>query len=311
MQQGKVLIAAPVHRILKDGLINTGYELVIPDKISQANAPEYLTDCVGIITSTRLQLDKQLLDAAPLLRWIGRMGSGMEVVDMEYAALKGIRCHSSPEGNSNAVAEHAIGMLLALSKRLIVSNNELKRAIWEREGNRGTELEGKTVGIIGFGHTGRAFAKKLLGFDMNILVYDKYKRDEVPEYVTYCKDLEAIYREADIISFHVPLQEDTIHYLDEKFISAMHKGFVLLNTSRGIVADTKAIKKGLESGKIKGACLDVWEEEPLEQMSPELRDLFEKMVNMDNVIITPHIAGYSEEALYKMSKVLLEKIVNV
>jgi D-3-phosphoglycerate dehydrogenase len=310
MGRGKVLIAAPVHEVLIKGLSDAGYELVLAEKISQATAAQYMSDCIGIVTSTRLHLDKSLLDLAPGLQWIGRMGSGMEVINVAYAAEKGIKCFSSPEGNCNAVAEHAVGLLLALSKRIVISNNELKDGIWEREGNRGSELENKTIGIIGFGHTGRAFAKKLLGFDMQILVYDKYTQDEIPEYVT-STTLEVIQQQADIISFHVPLQEDTIHYFNNKFISDMSKGFILLNTSRGIVADVDAIKKGLESGKIKAAGLDVWEEEPLEQMSIEMRTKLDEIIKMTQVIITPHIAGYSFEALYKMSKVLLAKIVSI
>ncbi len=309
MGKGKVLMAAPVHQVLTEGLSQAGYEMVFMEHITQAVAPGYITECVGIITSTRLQLNKELLDMAVNLQWIGRMGSGMEVIDVDYATEKGIKCYSSPEGNSNAVAEHALGMLLALNKCIVTGNNEIKEGIWEREGNRGTELEGKTVGIIGFGHTGRAFAKKLLGFDVKILVYDKYRQDDMPEYLTNTT-LEVIQKEADIISFHVPLQQDTVHYLDEKFISDMSKGFILLNTSRGIVTDVKAISKGLESGKIKGACLDVWEEEPLERMSEEMRAYLYEMLKNPKVIITPHIAGYSVEALYKMSKVLLDRIVN-
>lgn len=310
MGRGKVLIAAPVHEVLIKGLSDAGYELVLAEKITQATAPDVIGDCVGVITSTRLHLDKELLDRATKLEWIGRMGSGMEVVDVPYATQKGIKCVSSPEGNSNAVAEHAMGLLLALTKRIVISNNELKDGIWEREGNRGSELEGKTVGIIGFGHTGKAFAKKLLGFDVRILVYDKYKQDEMVGNATYTT-LEVIQQEADIISFHVPLQADTIHYLDEKFISGVSKGFILLNTSRGIVADVNAIKKGLDNGKIKAAGLDVWEEEPLEQMSIEMRMKLDEIVRMPQVIITPHIAGYSFEALFKMSTVLLAKIVSI
>lgn len=310
MKRGKVLIAAPVHDVLIEGLTHAGYEIVRAEKITQAIAPGLIRDCVGVVTSTRLHLDKTLLDVATQLEWIGRMGSGMEVIDVAYAAQKGIRCFSSPEGNSNAVAEHAMGLLLGLTKRIAASNNEVKEGIWEREGNRGTELEGKTIGIIGFGHTGRALAKKLLGFDINILVYDRYKQDEMPGYVTHTT-LEAIQQEADIISFHVPLQADTVHYFDEKFISGMSKGFVLLNTSRGIVADVSAIKKGLDNGRIKAAGLDVWEEEPLEQMSREMREMLDEIVKMPQVIITPHIAGYSFEALFKMSNVLLRKIVSI
>jgi len=310
MSKGLVLIAAPVHRVLTDALSSVGYEYVIREKITQQEAFELIKTCSGVITSTRLQLDKALLDAAPLLRWIGRMGSGMEVVDVAYAAKKGIKCYSSPEGNSNAVAEHALGMLLSLTKRITASNNELKQGIWKRDENRGIELEGKTIGIIGFGYTGRAFARKLQAFDMRILTYDKYNLDNVPGYVESCPDLSLIFQESDVISFHVPLQEDTVHYMNENFIYRMHKHFILINTSRGIVVDTKALLKGLQEGKIRGACLDVYEEEPLAKMSRDIRIATEQLMKMEQVILTPHIAGYSYEAIYKMSKTLSNKVIN-
>jgi D-3-phosphoglycerate dehydrogenase len=308
-QKGKVLIAAPVDSILTDGLAAAGYTLVREEKITQATAFGLIHDCVGVITSTRLQLNKELIDAAPGLKWIGRMGSGMEVVDVAYAAEKNIACYSSPEGNSNAVAEHALGMLLGLTKKIVSSQEEVKQGLWLREKNRGIELEGKTIGIIGFGHTGRAFAKKLSVFDTQILVYDKYKQEDVPPYVQNCSSLAPIFQQADIISFHVPIQKDTVYYLDDKFITDMSKAFIVINTSRGIVVNSKALLKGLQNGKVSGACLDVWEEEPLDAMSGEIKEILYKVVALPQTIITPHIAGYSKEALYKMSRILLDWII--
>ena len=305
----KVLIAAPVHEVLLDGLRKAGYECIIESQITQARAFELIEECTGVVTSTRLQLNKDLLGAAPRLKWIGRMGSGMEVVDVAYAGQKGITCYSSPEGNSNAVAEHALGMLLSLNKRILTSNFEVKTGKWIRDANRGVELEGKTIGIIGFGHTGRAFARKLQNFDMKILAYDKYRQHNFPKDVANCSSLDAIYQQADIISFHVPLQPDTLHYFNNSFIEKMHTPFVLINTSRGAIIDSKSLLDGLLRGNIAGACLDVFEEEPLDKMSKEKTEIFDQIVKMPQVIITPHIAGYSFEALYKMSKVLLDKIV--
>ena len=307
--KGKVLIAAPVHAILTEGLVKAGYSCIIEEKINQQTAFKLIGDCVGVVTSTRIQLNKELLDVAPQLQWVARMGSGMEVVDLDYAAQKGISCYSSPEGNSNAVAEHALGMLLGLNKRIFWSQKEIQQGIWERDKNRGTELEGKTIGIIGFGNTGRAFARKLSVFDMKILVYDKYRHEEIPSYAAFCANLDPIFQQADIVSFHVPMQKDTYHYLDDKFITNMSKAFVLINTSRGIVTNTKALLKGIESGKISGACLDVWEEEPLEAMKGEIKEALKKLISLPQIIITPHIAGYSKEALYKMSKILLDRII--
>jgi D-3-phosphoglycerate dehydrogenase / 2-oxoglutarate reductase len=308
--KGKVLIAAPVHQVLTDGLQQQGYQCIHMETINQDAAFTAIANCVGVITSTRLQLNKELLDAAPLLQFIGRMGSGMEVIDLPYAAQKGIKCYASPEGNCNAVAEHALGMLLALTKKITLSNNQVKQGLWLRDENRGYELEGKTIGIIGYGHTGAAFARKLAGFDMNILAYDKYNPQNISSPIINCANLTPIFEQADIISFHVPMQADTLNYFDENFLMQMNKGFILINTSRGIVASTKAIIKGLDSGKISGACLDVWSYEPIPRVGTPERQELDAVAAMPNVIFTPHIAGYSYEALFKMSNILLFKIIN-
>jgi D-3-phosphoglycerate dehydrogenase len=308
-QLGKVLIAAPVHNVLIDGLTAAGYTCILHEAITQATAPALIHDCVGVITSTRLNLNKVLLDAAPQLRWIGRMGSGMEVIDVPYATQRGIACYSSPEGNCNAVGEHAVGMLLSLIRRIAWSRDEVMAGKWLREENRGYELEGKTIGIIGYGHTGAAFAKKLQGFDVRIMAYDKYAPEHIPAHITRCDDLTPIYNEADILSFHVPLQEDTVHYFNATFLENMLKPFILINTSRGGVVDTRIVWQGLQQGQITGACMDVWEEEPLAAMGKDMRLLLDEMIRLPQTIITPHIAGYTFEALYKMSKTLLDKII--
>jgi len=305
---GRVLIAAPVHPALTGGLAELGYECDIHEKITQEQAFGLIKDCVGVITSTRILLDKLLIDSAPKLRWIGRMGSGMEVIDLEYAAFRNIKCFSSPEGNCNAVGEHALGMLLSLIRRISWSQNEIKAGAWKREENRGTELEGKTVAIIGYGHTGAAFAKKLQGFDVNIIAYDKYHPSGIPPIIGRCENLDRVYAEADIVSFHVPQQNDTIHYLNDSFVGSMARPFILINTSRGLVVDTFALQKGIENGKISGACLDVLEQEPLASMDKNRRIILDKLINLPNVVVTPHIAGYTFEALYKMSFALLGKV---
>lgn len=308
--KGKVLIAAPVHQVLIEGLIAQGYTCDIHEHITQSSAYTLVADCVGIITSTRLQLDKPLIDTAPALKWIGRMGSGMEVIDVPYATQKDIYCFGSPEGNCNAVGEHATGLLLDLNRRISVSYSEMKQGLFLRNENRGIELEGKTIGIIGFGHTGRSFAKKLQGFDMNILAYDKYNATEVPSYVTNCSDLSRIYNEADILSFHVPLQEDTIHYFNNEFVLNMKKKFIVINTSRGPVVDTLALLHGIKAGRIAGACLDVFEQEPISAMKEDVKNAMHQLMSLPIVITTPHIAGYTFEALYKMSNTLLSKVLD-
>jgi D-3-phosphoglycerate dehydrogenase len=306
----KVLIAAHVHQVLIEGLVSKGYECVIREKINQSEAIELVADITGIVTSTRLNIDKKLIDAAPLLKWIGRIGSGMEIIDVGYAKLRGVQCFSSPEGNANAVAEHALGMLLSLNKRILKSHNEIRQGIWKRDENRGNELEGSTIGIIGFGNTGRAFAKKLMGLDMKILTYDKHSLDNIPSYVTACNSLEPIYKEADIVSFHVPLQEDTIHYMNVDFVSKMAKPFILINTSRGHVVDTSVLWQALQNNAISGVCLDVFEEEPIDIMNDNLKTIISNIANLPNAVLTAHIAGYSHEATYKMSMTILNKIVS-
>jgi D-3-phosphoglycerate dehydrogenase len=308
MSKGKVIVAAPVHKILIDRLISDGYTCEMHEHITQSVAPQVIEDSVGIVTSTRLMLDIDLIDKAPHLKWIGRMGSGMEVIDVQYAQSKGIACYGSPEGNCNAVAEHALGMLLALIRRISVSNNEVKNGIWRRNENRGVELEGKTIGIIGFGHTGRALAKKLIGFDMNILAYDKYAENDFPGYVKKCTGLNEIYETADIISFHVPQQPDTYHYFDDIFFNNMKNIFILLNTSRGQVVDLLTLHKGINRGKIIGACLDVFESEPISTLEGERKEAIDELLKHPAVMATPHIAGYTYEALYKMSNVLADRI---
>lgn len=306
-----VLIAAPAHAVLLDGLTEAGYHLRMAERITQEHAAAMIADCVGVITSTRLHLDRTLLDAAPRLRWIGRMGSGMEVIDLAYASARGIQCFSSPEGNCNSVGEHALGMLLGLTRRIVISHQQVKQeGVWLREQNRGIELEGKTLGIIGFGHTGQAFARKLAGFDMQILAYDKYKVFESPKFgVTMCAELRPIYERAEIVSFHVPLQADTRHYFNQTFLREMRRPFILVNTSRGSVVDLQALRDGLSAGWVTGACLDVLEGEPLDRMGSRERALFEEISKFDHVVFTPHIGGYSAEALYKMSLSLWSKIV--
>jgi D-3-phosphoglycerate dehydrogenase len=309
MNKGKVLIAAPIHEVLSKGLESAGYELLWHENISQDQGFEWINGCVGVITSTRLHLNKELIDAAPLLQFIGRMGSGMEIIDLPYAEAKGIRCIGSPEGNCNAVAEHALGMLLSLNKNIDKSYNEIKKGLWLRDENRGSELEGKTIGIIGYGHTGAAFAKLLRGFDLQILVYDKYKTIAQEPHINVCQSIEEIQAAADIVSVHVPFQEDTFHLVDASFIQKMKKAFLLLNTSRGTVLDSLVLHRFIKEGKIKGVALDVWEEEPFSKMTSTMRDALDELISLPNVLVTPHIAGYSHEALYKMSLTLLKRII--
>jgi D-3-phosphoglycerate dehydrogenase len=256
-------------------------------------------------------MNDSFLKFAPNLKFIARSGAGMENIDIPYCESRNITLFNSPEGNRNAVAEHALGMLLSLMNNFKKSNNEILKGIWDREGNRGIELDGKTVGIIGYGNNGKAFAKKLRGFDVRVLAYDKYKSGFGDYQVQECT-LEALQEQADIISFHVPQNKETKHFFNSEFMGQMAKPFYLLNLSRGKVVETAALVEGLKSRQIKGAGLDVleYEQKSFESFfDQEMPTDFQYLVSADNVCLTPHVGGWTTESYVKLSSVLADKIL--
>jgi len=269
-----------------------------------------ISDFFGIIIRSRISIDKNFIDKCKNLKFIARIGSGIENIDVDYAKQKGIQVISTPEGNSNAVGEHALGMLLSILNNINSSNTEVKKGIWNRESNRGIELKNKTVGLIGYGNTGKSFAKKLIGFDVNTIYYDikKIEKDNYanPVSLNYLKD------NSDIISLHVSMTEESIGLINKNFIESCAKPFWLINTSRGSCIIINDLVKGLKDGKVLGAGLDViaFEKKSFEKLTVNENDQsnLNYLNSSNNVILTPHIAGWTQESKIRLVKIALEKI---
>ncbi len=310
MQLGKVLITDGVHPILPEKLRRLGYEIVYKPKSTLEEVKKEVEFYEGLIINSKIIVDKEFLDLAKKLKWIGRLGSGLEIIDLAYAAKRGVRVISSPEGNRNAVAEHMIGMLLALANNLVRIDAEVRDKFWDREAARGFEISGKVIGLIGFGNTGQAMARKLAGFGVDILAYDKYKSIYSDEFPTVKSvEIQTLLQTSDIISLHLPLTKETTYLANDEFFNSCKNGFVFLNGSRGKCVELQSLLKALENGKCRGACLDVFENEKPTSYSESESLLYQRLFDLPNTILSPHVAGWTNESKEKLANIIFEKLI--
>lgn len=306
----KILHIDSNHNLLINQLNDLGFENIEDYTSSKTEVEAIISEYDGIVIRSRFTIDKSFLDAASNLKFIGRVGAGLENIDCDYAKEKGVCLISAPEGNRNAVGEHALGMLLSLFNKLNKADDEVRRGKWLREDNRGLELDGKIVGLIGYGNMGKAFAKKLKGFDVEVLCYDI--KEEVAD--ENCKQvtLKELKEKVDVLSLHTPQTPLSLNMVDREFINGFKKPFWLINTARGKSVVTKDLVEALKKGKILGAGLDVleFEKASFENLfsSNNVPDVFQELISSDKVLLTPHVAGWTVESKTKLAQTIVDKI---
>lgn len=307
----KVLFIDTTHPILNEILSSKGFVCDIQNTLSKSEIENLLPNYEGIVIRSRFKLDKSFIDKGTHLKFIARPGAGLENIDVAYAESKGIKCFRSPEGNRDAVAEHALGMLLCLFNKLKTADEEVRKGIWNRVENWGVELKGKTIGILGYGYMGAAFAKRLSGFGVRVLAYDKYKTNYIQKsnYIIETT-LETVFDHCDILSLHLPLTEETNQLVNADFIQKFKKNIYLINTARGGIVNLNDLAQALQNGKVLGACLDVFEFEDtsFEATKTVLPAGMEYISKSDKVLLSPHIAGWTHESNRKIASVLAQKI---
>lgn len=304
----KILIVDDLHPAFKQQAIALGFEVDDRPLISRDETLAIIKDYDGIAVRTKFRIDKELFDAATQLKFVARAGAGLDNIDEVEAKAKGVQLMNAPEGNCDAVGEHAVGLLLALMNKFRNTDNEIRNGVWDREGNRGYELKGKTIGIIGYGFMGQSFAKKLRGFEVNVIAYDKYKTGFSDAYAREVS-MEEIVKHSDVLSLHVPLTKETKQMVDQEYLYHFKKPIFLINTARGEVVNTSAVLAQLKSGKILGAGLDVLEAEKFPVLAGQV--WFEELKTSSRVILTPHVAGWTFDSYRKISEVLAQKLADL
>ncbi|MBV7441676.1 2-hydroxyacid dehydrogenase [Weeksellaceae bacterium TAE3-ERU29] len=306
----KVLAVDTNHPVLLDKLKKAGFNIVEDYTSSKSEIEQKIANCDGLIIRSRFPIDKAFLDKAENLKFIGRVGAGLENIDLDYAESKGIKCFNAPEGNRDAVVEHALGMLLSIMNRFWIANNEVSNGIWKREENRGEEIKGKVVALIGYGNMGKAFAQRLKGFDCEVICYDI--KENVGDENCRQTTMSEVFERADILSLHIPQTPETLGLVNDEYLSNFKKNIYFINTARGKSVVTEDLVKHLKSGKIKAAGLDVLEQEKASFEAlhqSEIPESLKYLIKAENVLLTPHIAGWTHESKYKLAEVIADKII--
>jgi D-3-phosphoglycerate dehydrogenase len=308
----RILVSDRAHSELIDLLEEAGFDIDYQPDITYAEFKQVLHQYQGVIINSKTPMQKEQIQQADKLKFIGRLGSGLDIIDLDAAKNEDVKVLSAPEGNANAVAEHCLGMILALNNKLCAANYQVRQFEWNREQNRGTELENRKIGIIGYGNNGSAFARKLAGLNVKVFAYDKYKqRYAAQERYVVETDLNGVLKQSDIISLHIPLTAETRFMVDKVFLQKCKPGVIIVNSSRGKVLKTEDLIRQLELGYVSGACLDVLENEEISAYSDKEKELYERLFQFKNVLLSPHIAGWTKESLQKIAQVLALKILKL
>lgn len=304
----KVLIVDDMHESILPMLRQIGFCPDYRPGIAKDEIIDIVEQFEGLFVRSKVYIGKDILDKAVNLKFIARAGAGMDMIDVEEANKRNIRLFNAPEGNRDALAEHAVAMLLTLLNNIHISDRQVRQSIWDREGNRGFELKGRTVAIIGYGYMGKAVAKRLKAFDCKILAYDKLK-DVIDENAVEAT-MDTIFNEADIVSFHIPLTSETYMLVDKNYLNKFRKNIWVVNTARGEVLKLRDLIELLESGKVRGAALDVLENEKIKTLTEEQKKDFDYLIKSEKVLLTPHVGGWTFESYEKISQTLVDKIKN-
>ena len=302
-----VLIIDEIHLSILGLLEKEGFQVTYSPEITRAQLLEKIGDYEGLIIRSKTPMDRELLEKATRLQFIGRAGAGLDQLDLDYLKARGVQLFHAAKGNRDAVAEHALGGILALFNHLVQADQQVRKGVWDREGNRGEELMGKTVGIFGFGNMGKAFSKRLKGFGVTVMAYDKYKKGFGSKHVQEVS-WDVVKKEADLLSIHVPLTDETRDFFTIEELRSFSKPFWLINTARGEVIRLETLNQALDEGILKGVVLDVLENEKFQRFTPGQLEQFELLAQRENVLFSPHVAGWTVESYLKINLVLMKQI---